>query len=99
MFETKKIKYFKYIIYTYGNILRNCFSNYRVLTVWLLLTPVICELFDCLSLIKGVVTFLGGSGGGFLGGSGGGWSEDTCATILQSCQHINMHTIVLKQNT
>lgn len=46
-----------------------------------------------------MVTFLGGSGGGFLGGSGGGWSEDTCATILQSCQHINMHTIVLKQNT
>jgi len=33
---------------------------------------VICELFDCLSLIKGAVGFLGGSGGGFLGGSGGG---------------------------
>jgi hypothetical protein len=48
---------------------------------------VICELFDCLSLIKGAVGFLGGSGGGFLGGSGGGWSEDACATILQSCQH------------
>lgn len=47
----------------------------------------ICELFDCLSLIKGVVGFLGGSGGGFLGGSGGGWSEGACATILQSCQH------------
>lgn len=47
----------------------------------------ICELFDCLSLIKGAVWFLGGSGGGFLGGSGGGWSEDACATILQSCQH------------
>lgn len=62
-------------------------NNHRVLTVWLLLTPVICELFDCLSLIKGAGGFLGGSGGGFLGGSGGGCGEDACATILQSCQH------------
>lgn len=57
----------------------------------------ICELFDCLSLIKGPVGFLGGNGGGFLGGSGGGCNVDACVTILQSCQHNKYAYNVLKK--
>jgi len=58
-----------------------------ILTVWIL-TPVLFELFDCLSLIKGAVGFLGGKRGTlFLGGNGGGCNVFVCAIILLSCQH------------